>query len=253
MIIAITQARVSSTRCPGKVLKPILNHPMAWHQLERSKRARLIDQSILATSNDASDDVLADYFNKHHEVVYRGSLNNVLNRYYECAKHYQATHIVRLTADCPLIDPEVIDQTIACHLEQHNDYTSTQQFPIGISVEVFRFEALEIAYYEANLSSQREHVTLFLYQHPERFKIGAFSSKQDLSHLRWTVDYPEDFEFVTQIYQRLYPEKRNFNNADVLALLEQHPELSQLNAHIKPNEGLIKSLAEDKPMSYQDR
>lgn len=252
MIIAITQARMSSSRYPGKVLKTLFDHPMAWHQLQRTKRAKLLDRCILATSSDPSDDELANYFINNNELVYRGSLNNVLSRYYECAKQYNATHVVRLTADCPLIDPLVIDKVIASHLDNDNDYTCTHLYPIGISVEVCKFDVLKTAYYEANLRSQREHVTLFIYKHPERFKIGQLSYKEDLSDLRWTVDYKEDFEFVSRVYQALYPDNKNFGIADILKLLEQHPEFAELNSHFTKNEGLIKSLEQDSTMTYLD-
>lgn len=252
MIIAITQARMSSSRCPGKVLKPIMGSPMAWHQWERTQKAHSLDHCILATSTDSSDDVLANYFSTHNQPVFRGSLNNVLNRYYECAKAQKATHVVRLTADCPLIDPAIIDRTVETHLQNNNDYTSIAHFPVGLSVEVCRFSILEQAYYEAKLRSQREHVTLFIHQQPELFKLEFIYNKEDLSYLRWTVDYPEDFEFVKQVYQHLYPQKSNFNMADVLQLLKEQPELIKINAHMKHNEGLIKSLNEDVTMTYLD-
>lgn len=252
MIVGITQARMSSSRLPGKVLKPILGHPMASYQLERTKRSQLLDKSILATSTDVSDNPLVDYFEQNNQPVFRGSLNNVLNRYYECAKLHNATHVVRLTADCPLIDPDLIDKTIEQHLKNGNDYTSTAGFPVGMSVEVFRFSVLEKAYYEAKLRSQREHVTLFIYQHPELFKLGHHTNTTNLSHLRWTVDYPEDFEFVSQIYQKLFPKNPQFSMNDVLSLLEKEPPLIKINAHMKHNEGLEKSLREDRMMTYRD-
>lgn len=250
-IVAITQARMSSTRCPGKVLKPILGTPMVWQQWERIQQAHHLDECILATSTDSSDGPLVDYFTAKNQAVFRGSLNNVLNRYYQCAKVYQASQVVRLTADCPLLDPKIIDKTIEIHLKNANDYTNNIHFPLGMSVEVFRFNALEKAYYEAKLSSQREHVTLFIYNHPELFKLGQFSHSENLSHLRWTVDYPEDFEFVLQVYQNLYPQNPQFTMAQVLDLLTAQPQLSKINAHMEQN-GLQKSLAEDHMMTYLD-
>ncbi|RUR13998.1 cytidylyltransferase domain-containing protein [Legionella sp. km772] len=251
MIIAITQARMSSSRCPGKVLKPILGYPMVWHQWTRMQQAQSLDLAIMATSTDISDDPLANYFIQNKQEVFRGSLNNVLNRYYECAKHYQASHVVRLTADCPLLDPSIIDKVVEEHLNKDNDYTSTSLFPVGMSAEVIRFSALEKAYYEAKLRSQREHVTLFIYQHPELFKLGKLSNTENLSHLRWTVDYPEDFDFVLRIYQKLYPQNSQFTMEDVLSLLREQPELITINAHMEHN-GLAKSLAKDGTMTYLD-
>lgn len=253
MIVAITQARMSSSRFPGKVLKPICGYPMSWLQWERTKRARLIDQCVLATSEDESDDPLSTYFIRNNQLVFRGSLNNVLNRYYECAKQYKATHIVRLTADCPLIDPFIIDKTIEYHLKNENDYTCNSRFPIGMSVEVFRFTVLEKAYYEAKLRSQREHVTLFIYQHPELFKLGQWINTHDLSQMRWTVDYPEDFELVSYIFEKLYPQNPCFSLNDVLTVIENSPQLIKINAHIEHNQGLLKSLNNDYKMTYLDK
>jgi spore coat polysaccharide biosynthesis protein SpsF len=252
MIIAITQARMSSSRLPGKVLKPILGYPMAWHQLQRTKRAKYLDRCIMATSTDPTDDILANYFIQQKETVYRGSLNNVLTRYYECAKHYGASHIVRLTADCPMLDPLVIDKVIIHHLENNNDYTSTHNYPRGIGAEVCTFAALQKAYFEANIRAQREHVTVFLYQNPTLFKLGGLSYKEDLSSQRWTVDYKEDFDFTTQVYEALYPANPNFNMEDIISLLHKHPELTQLNAHCKQNTVLGTPLAQDK-MTYLDK
>lgn len=246
------QARMSSSRYPGKVLKPILDKPMIWHQWERTKRATSIDKLILATSTDSSDDVLAAYFTTRKESVFRGSLQNVLSRYYECAVLHQPTHVIRLTADCPLTDPGVIDDVVKTHLKQNNDYTSNQLYPVGISVEVMRFEVLQAAYQEAALRSQREHVTLYIYQHPERFKIGRVDSCDDLSHLRWTVDYAEDFEFVSRVYEALYPEHPHFDMQAILQLLKRQPELIQLNSHFQRNAGLIKSLENDGLMLASD-
>lgn len=243
---------MSSSRCPGKVLKPILGYPMAWHQFERTSKARSLDQHILATSIDSSDNPLAEYFIKNHQAVFRGSLNNVLNRYYECAKQYKAAHIVRLTADCPLIDPAIIDKTVEYHLDNNNDYTCNALYPLGMSVEVCRFTALERTFYEAKLRSQREHVTLFIYRHPELFQLGRLINNEDLSHLRWTVDYPEDFELVMKIYQKLYPQNPHFTMKDILTLLKNEPALIKINAHMKHNEGLLKSLKEDCKMTYLD-
>lgn len=252
MIIAITQARMSSSRLPGKVLKPILGHPMIWHQLQRTLQAQQINKSIVATSNDSSDDVLADYLLSINQPVYRGSLNNVLSRYYECAKKYKAKHILRLTADCPMTDPSIIDELITQHLKQGNDYTHTEYFPLGISVELCTFEVLEAAYLEANKQSQREHVTLFIYQQPKRFKIGALRYKEDLSRLRWTVDYPEDFAFATQVYEALYPKNPHFTMQDVLGLLNEVPALGTINAHCIQNQVVLSPSSEEKTMTYLD-
>ena len=252
MIIAITQGRMTSSRLPGKVLKPILGHPMAWHQLQRTKQAKQLDKSIFATSTEKSDDVLAEFFIQCNEPIYRGSLNNVLSRYYHCAKEYNPTHVIRLTADCPLIDPLLIDQVIQQHLTDNNDYTGIANYPIGLSVEMMKFSVLEAAYYEAQLRSEREHVTPFIGKHPERFKIGRVTYKENLSHLRWTVDYEEDFILVSRIYETLYPDNPEFRMSDVLSVLDKHPDWTKLNAHFDPREGIKKSVAQDGEMNYFD-
>ena len=179
---------------------------------------------------------------------YRGSLDDVLDRFYQAASFHGANHVVRLTGDCPLIDPGLIGQMIATHLEHGNDYTSNTlqpSYPDGLDVEVFRFTCLAQAWREARLPSEREHVTPFLYRHPERFRLENISAVSDLSCHRWTVDEPEDFEFVRCVYEALYPTAPDFGTSDVLALLERQPELATINACHKRNEGLSLSLAAD--------
>lgn len=248
MILAILQARVSSTRLPGKVLMPILGKPMLIRQIERVKRAGLIDGLLVATSRDASDDPIEKLCLENHITCYRGKLDDVLDRFYQAAKPLRPDHMVRLTGDCPLIDPHLIDQVITFHLQEGFDYTSNTvepTFPDGLDVEVFRFSCLERAWEETKLPSQREHVTLFMYRHPERFRIGSFKNGTDLSPLRWTVDEPPDFEMVTRVYEALYPSNPEFSTEDVLALFEKNKWLKDVNAGYQRNAGLQKSLLED--------
>lgn len=248
MILAILQARVSSSRLPGKVLMPLLGVPMLLREIERIGRASLIDQLLVATSNDASDDPISRLCRDNGILCYRGSLEDVLDRYYQAAKLSSPEHVVRLTGDCPLIDPEVIDQVARFYLDGAYDYASntvTPTFPDGLDVEVFRFSCLEDAWREANLPSQHEHVTPFIHRQPERFKIGCFKQEPDLSRLRWTVDEAEDFEFVKQVYEALYRDNPAFVMDDVLHLLKSRPELLAINARFQRNEGYQKSLAKD--------
>jgi spore coat polysaccharide biosynthesis protein SpsF len=248
MILAILQARFTSTRLPGKVLKPILGKPILWHQIERIQRATLIDNLILGTSTDNTDDAIEILCNNSRLPCFRGSLNDVLDRFYQAAKPVDPDHIVRLTGDCPLADPQLIDQVIAFHLQGNYDYTSNTiepTFPDGLDVEVLRFACLEQAWREARLPSQREHVTPFIHQQPFRFKIGSFRNTNDLSYLRWTVDEPLDFDLISRIYEKLYPANPEFNMQDILALLELNPELTTLNTQYHRNEGYQKSLAQD--------
>ena len=250
MILAILQARTSSSRLPGKVLKPILGRPMLAHQIERVSRSRLIDKLIVATSTDSSDDHVEALCGQMSTDCFRGSLDNVLDRYYQCALRYAPDTVVRLTGDCPLADPEVIDGTIQYFLDSGLGYATNggaePTFPDGLDVEVFTLAALKAAWENARLPSEKEHVTLYINRHPELFRIGIYKNTADMSGLRWTVDEPRDFEFVTRVYEELYPGNPEFTSQDILELLERMPELSLINTGIERNEGMKKSLLQDK-------
>lgn len=249
MILAILQARVSSTRLPGKVLKTLQGKPMISHQIDRILKSKKIDKLIIATSTDKSDDSLETIAKNINVDCFRGSLNNVLTRFYDAAFQYQPGHIVRLTGDCPLTDPKIIDQTISFYLAGDYDYVSNSveaTFPDGLDVEIFSFQTLQEAFTEAKFPSQREHVTPFINSQPDRYQLGCFKQSTDLSHLRWTVDEPEDFEFVKEIYRSLFPKNPDFGMHDVLNLIEQNPELPSINNNFTRNEGLQKSLKDDK-------
>jgi spore coat polysaccharide biosynthesis protein SpsF len=249
VVLAILQARISSTRLPEKVLKQILGKPMLQHQIERLFAVKRIDKLIVATSDDPSDNPLEELCSKLGVTCFRGSLNDVLDRYYQAAKPWNCEHVVRLTGDCPLTDPELIDEIIQFHLDNGYDYTSNTfepTFPDGLDVEVFRFRALETAWREAAMTSQREHVTPFIWQQPDRFNIAIFKNDTDLSYLRWTVDEQQDFELIKAIYEALYPRNPMFNMAQILEYLRENPELMHLNDAFRRNEGYEKSLQEDK-------
>ena len=255
MILAIIQARVSSSRLPGKVQKYILGKPMILHEIERLRKSKYIDQTVLATSREKSDDTLMGLCQENAIELFRGSLDDVLDRYYQCASLYQPEHIVRITGDCPLLDWNVVDAVIRKHLTEKNDYTSNTlqvSYPDGLDVEVMRYDALEKAWNEAELPSEREHVTQYLIKHPEFFKQGNLRYRQDLSVLRWTVDEPEDFQFVTKVYEALYRENAEFTMQDVLDLLNNQPELLKINNDFERNEGLLKSFREDKIWKGED-
>lgn len=248
MILAILQARVSSSRLPGKVLKPLLGAPMLLRQIERLKKSRKIDRLLVATSTEASDDQIEKLCKEHGIAYHRGSLNDVLDRFYQAALDFKPEHVVRLTADCPLTDAKLIDDVIGFYLDGGFDYASNAiqaTYPDGLDVEVFRFSCLEQAWREAALPSQREHVTPFIHQQLLRFKIGHFKNSSDLSHLRWTVDEPKDFELVTMIYEALYPMNPAFSTQEILQLLDQRPELMNWNTAHQRNEGYQKSLKAD--------
>lgn len=250
MILAILQARVSSSRLPGKVLKPLVGQPMILRQIERIRRASLIGRLVLATSVDPSDDPLVELAGRHDIPIHRGSLDDVLARFMGAALLHRPDWVVRLTGDCPLADPQVIDQVIEETLAAGADYGSNTihpTYPDGLDVEVVRYGVLEAVAEEPRTTAEREHVTLAIHRRPDRFKLHSVTRMPDLSHLRWTVDNPEDFELVQRIYEALYPANPAFTTADVLALLARHPEWLELNAGLVRNEGLAKSLKQEKP------
>lgn len=248
MILGILQARVSSTRLPGKVLKPILGQPMVARQIERLARCRRMDKLVVATSTDASDDPLAATCRQIGVECYRGSLDDVLDRFYQAARRHQPEHVVRLTGDCPLTDPELIDELIEFFLREGCDYASNclePSLPDGLDAEILRMSALESAWREASLPSEREHVTPYIRNHPERFRVAIWKNPVDYSSQRWTVDEAEDFLFVTRVYEALYPGSPTFGMSDVLKLLSDVPELAEINSDYRRNEGFEKSLKAD--------
>lgn len=246
-VLAILQARVSSTRLPGKVLAPILGQPMLARQIERLRRATTIDKLVVATSDEATDNSVATLCSSLGVPCFRGNLKDVLARFHGASiAHGPAEHIVRLTGDCPLADPAIIDRVVRHHLASGADYTSNAlqpTWPDGLDVEVMRTTALQRAFAEARQPSEREHVTPYLYKHPELFRIEHVRAARDLSSLRWTVDEPADLTFVTEVYAALYPNNPAFDTAAVLDLLDRRPELAGINHQFERNEGYAKSLA----------
>ena len=247
MILAILQARCSSSRFPNKVLKPILGKPMLLHHIERLRHSQMIDKLVVATSDDASDDNLEQMCLDNNIEVFRGNLNNVLDRFYQCARLYNPEYIVRLTGDCPLADWQMIDNMIQYYLDKKLDYITTSlKFPDGLDAEIMTMSALIKTKQNATSPSEIEHVTQYINNHPNKFKNEHFNLDKDLSHLRWTVDEPEDFVLVEKIYQILYEDNSLFLTDDILNLLEEQPELTKINNSFIRNEGLAKSLEEDK-------
>lgn len=249
-VLAILQARASSSRLPGKVLAPILGQPMLMRQIERLRRAQTIDRLVVATSDEASDDVLAQLCDELGVGCYRGSLNDVLARFHGAYEAFgPAQYIVRLTGDCPLIDPAIVDLVIRHHLESGADYTTNAvqpTWPDGQDVEVMRAEVLQRAFIEGLLVSEREHVTPYIHKHPELFRIEHVKGERDLSALRWTVDEVADLAMVREVYATLYPANPNFGFDDVMALLERRPQIADINANLRRNEGYALSIARDK-------
>ncbi len=247
---------MSSHRLKGKVLRPILGVPMLARQVERVRRARCLDDLLVATSCGSEDNVIAELCAGLGIGCHRGSLDDVLDRFYAAAKAAEADHVVRLTGDCPLIDPEIIDAVIALHLEGGFDYTSNAHpptYPDGLDVEVMRFACLEQAWRQADLPSEREHVTPYLYDRG-LFRLGNLSHTSDLSELRWTVDEVEDLIFVEAIYGALQARTPEFGLAEVLAILHRRPELNDINRNFQRDEGYRRSVAADpRPGATEDR
>ena len=232
-VLAILQARMSSSRLPGKVMMEILGEPMISLQIERIKRAKKIDKLILATSNQEEDNKLEEVCKNIGLYCFRGSLDNVLDRYYNAALTFNPIHIVRLTGDCPLIDPKIIDEVIDYHISENSDFTSNaapnqRLIPDGLDAEVIKFKILEKIRKKELSKEQKEHVTLYFYENLKEFNFKIYAHKgKDLSSHRWTVDYLEDFNFVEKIYSKLYHQKNDFNTEDILNLLEKNPHLTR--------------------------
>lgn len=236
-IVAIVQARLGSTRFPGKVLKDLCGKPMLWHVLHRLANCQAIDQIVLAIPASSENDPL-EYFSIDHGYSYfRGSEDDVLSRYYEAAVEFSATLVVRVTSDCPLIDPRLIDTAIATHFASEADYTTLGfegGFPRGVDAEVFSLESLELANRKAIRNYEREHVTPYLYQHPELFRLKQIEASGALRRpeLRLTVDTEEDFQLVKEVYGELCSATSMFLLEDVIQLLDRNPALREINAHI---------------------
>jgi spore coat polysaccharide biosynthesis protein SpsF len=240
---------MSSTRLPGKVLLPLLGVPMLSRQIERVRQARSLDEIIVATSTAPADDMVAAECERTGVSCSRGSLDDVLDRFYRAVEPTLATVVVRLTGDCPLICPEIIDALVAFRENGQFDYASNAQqrsFPDGLDVEVMTRESLAAAWRQGQLPSEREHVTPYIWKRPQLFQIGAYRNPIDYSAMRWTVDERADYALVSRIFERLYPVNPRFRMADVLHLLESEPALGQLNAGIAQNEGYQKSLDADR-------
>ena len=239
---------MSSTRLPGKVLMPIMGRPMLTLLMERLQKSRLIDRWVVATSTDAPDDLIKAHCDGLGIDCFRGSMDDVLDRYYQAAKHYKGDIIVRVTADDPLKDPVVVDKVIDHFLAHPElDYASNTvepTYPEGLDVEVFSYKTLKKAWQEANKPSEREHVTPYIWTNAQRFKIANVRHNCDLSAMRWTVDYEKDLQFVREVYQRLYKGKV-FYMEDILALLKSEPELAKINANFERNAGYLASLKKD--------
>jgi spore coat polysaccharide biosynthesis protein SpsF len=246
--IVVVQARFGSSRLPGKVLADLAGQPLLARVLARARAIPGADIVVLATTTGRGDDAVADLGAALGVDVFRGSEDDVLDRYYQAARRFEGDPVVRVTADCPFLDPAVSGLVLAEFRRGGADYVSNfepRRYPDGLDTEVFSFAALERAWREARLPSEREHVTPYIWKHPERFRLRAVAPDEDHSDLRWTVDEPRDLEFARAVYARLGQAGPSFGMAEVLALLAREPELSGINAGFVTNEGYARSLARD--------
>jgi spore coat polysaccharide biosynthesis protein SpsF (cytidylyltransferase family) len=249
MIAAIIQARMGSTRLPNKVLKNLGDKTVLEQVCSRVKKSKLIDEIFVATTIDKNNLPIVHLCSSIGVSVFCGSEDDVLDRFYQLSRLINPEHIVRITSDCPVIDSELIDSIIDSHLLSKADYTSNtikDSFPDGLDTEVFKFSALEKAWDKAVLSSEREHVTPYIKNHPEFFKLNSIVSKTDYSKKRWTLDTDLDFEFLQSIFEELYLNNPYFGTQEILNLLESKPYLEMINSDIIRNEGYQKSLKVDK-------
>jgi len=237
-ITAIIQARMTSTRLPGKVLKTVLGKPLLEYQIERVRRSTFIDDIVIATTTNDTDDPIVEFCKRIEMKYYRGSEEDVLSRYYETAVENHSDIIIRLTSDCPIIDTNVMDQVIQYYMEHQDQYdyvsnTLIRSYPRGMDTEVFSFKVLEQAYMNASKTYEREHVTPYIYQHPDQFRIKAIKHETDYSQHRWTVDTPEDFDLIKRIIEVLYPINPTFTMNDIIELLNENLDWVKINAHIE--------------------
>lgn len=235
-VVAIIQARMNSSRLPGKVLKEISGTPMLLHVINRARRASSVDELMVATTQDESDDAIESICNQYGIPVYRGSQYDVLDRYYQAALQANAEVIIRITADCPLIDPEEIDRTVDAFFNSGVDFAANRlpwgrNVPIGFDTEVCTFMVLERAWKEAKLPYEREHVMPYVYDTPDRFKVLLVNRDPDYGHYRWTVDTPEDLLFIRKIFAA-FNGRDDMTYQEILNLIHTHPEYQGINANV---------------------
>lgn len=247
--LAMIQARCGSTRLPNKVLKNLCGKPVLQRMIERVQRSKLLDEVVVVTSIEKNNLPILKLCSELGIRVGIGSEADVLDRFYQTAKLLKPEYVIRLTADCPCFDPELLDMAIE-KMSVDTDYCGmmTESFADGLDLEIMRFSALEKAWKEASHSFEREHATQYIVRHPEIFKLQNFESPiGNFGHYRWTVDEPEDFKVVELIYRYfIETENERFGFQDILKYLKQNPEINKINAKFKRNEGLVKSIKEDR-------
>ncbi len=234
--VIIVQARMTSTRLPGKVLKEVLGKPLLEYQIERLRRIKNADEIVIATTTNDTDQPIIDLCERLFVSYFRGSEEDVLARYHGAAKKYKADVVVRVTSDCPVIDPAMCEETIGYflqHLDKY-DYLRLEKCPRGLDIEVYSFNVLDDCFRKATEQPDREHVTTFIYKkNPERYRIKYMNFPEDLSYHRWTVDTPEDFKLISNIIKELYPLKPEFNYVDILDVMNCNVDWYYINAAVR--------------------
>lgn len=253
MIGVIIQARMSSTRLPGKVMKTIENKTILNHIVEQLSNSKVLKKIVIATSKNTDDDIIESHSHELGVACFRGDLSNVLERHYLCAKQFSFDPIVRIPSDKPLIDPVVVDEVIEKFYKTESDYISNFIYPlkynIGTEVEVFSFNALEKASKLARKSFEKEHIFPFFHHNKNIFKINFVSNLNDISHLRFPLDRKEDLKLINVIFSNI--KKRPILKQDILNLYNQNPNLFSINKKIDPNEGQIRSLKNEMSRYYK--
>lgn len=249
MLGAIIQARIGSTRLPAKVVEKIEDRTVLEHVIARTAKIKSVKKVIVATTDKEEDDVLEGIIKNSGADLFRGSEEDVLDRYYQAARLFGLDPVIRITSDCPLLDPGIAEKVVEVYSSLKDcDYASNSHpptFPDGMDVEIFSFKSLEKSWKEAKLPSEREHVTSYMAKNPQIFKMLNLANGEDLSNLRMTLDEKEDLTVIKRICKELYKTDHFFSLGDILSLIREKPELMEINRHIKRNEGYIKSLKKD--------
>lgn len=250
-IAAIIQARMSSTRLPGKVLMEVASRPLLDYMVERVSESKYINKVIIATTVSEKDEPIVEWCERSKVAFYRGSQEDVLARYYQTAKEYDVSTIVRVTSDCPLIDARIIDKTVGYFIDHPEiDFSSSTTplpclYPDGMDVDVFDMELLEKTHLESKFPSEREHVTFYMWK-TGKFKVKRVDPDQDLSKYRFCIDYPQDFELMKEVLTKLYPNNPRFSMSELIDFMEKNPELLELQKGIARNAGWQRAFDKDR-------
>jgi spore coat polysaccharide biosynthesis protein SpsF len=255
MISAIIQARMSSTRLPEKIMLKVCDKTVLEHIILRIQKSKKIDKILIATTTNKTDDVIENFCKEKQIECFRGSEDDVLSRYKFANDYLNSDIVVRICSDCPLLDSNIIDDVINTFQNGNYDYVNNlmplpRTYPDGLLVEVFSSKVLNEAYVEAKKPSDREHVTLFMWNRPKRYNIFRLDYKEDFSKYRFNLDYPEDFTVIKAIYESLYPDNPDFVMSDVITWLNNHPEIMKINSHIESNQGWESAFKKDRELGF---